>query len=104
MANTLENVSNGACTFTNADLNFPNGFNKDNCVVISFGVKNFNDGRGYSYGFSGVTSMLDQSWSTEPRKIQLGLANNFNTIKIALGNFSTSAKTKYYRIVLMRIN
>lgn len=94
----------GEVTYTNQLLDFPQGFNKDNCVILSFGGKNFNDDRGYSYKFGGETNATDLALGTEAKRIELGSRTDNKKINIMLGNISTETKTKYYIIVLMKIN
>ena len=102
-ANTLDPLK-GEVTYTSKEVDFPEGFNKDNCVVLSFGGRNFNDGRGYSYKFGGVTDATDLVLGTEAKRIELGSRSNDKKINIMVGNISTEIKTKYYKIVLMKIN
>lgn len=98
-----EDPLSGKVTYTSKEVDFPEGFNRSNCFVISLGGKSFIDNRGYGYGNSGVTSSLDIALGTEPLKVQLGTSQNPNKIRISVGNISTTElKTKYYQIVLMK--
>lgn len=101
-ANTLDPLK-GEVTYTSKEIDFPSGFDKDNCVVLSFGGKNFNDGRGYSYKFAGFTDATDLALGTEAKRVELGSRSNNEKINIMVGNISTEVKTKYYRMVLMKI-
>lgn len=102
-ANTGELSLAGKVTYTPKLIDFPVGFNKDNCVVLSFGGKNFDDARGYGYANGGVTESTDLVLGTEPKRIELGSNLDNSKIRIMVGNISTSPKTKYYKIVLMKI-
>lgn len=104
-ANTSESLENDNATFTSLALDFPKGFNKDNCVYLSFGGKFFNT-RGYSYGSPLSISNAMVSGNT-PKMISLGgnaETDNANKIVLQVGNYATSVKEFYYKIVLMRIN
>ncbi len=101
-ANTLDPLK-GEVTYTSKEIDFPQGFNKDNCIVLSLGGRNFDDGRGYSYKFSGATEATDLVLGTEAKRIELGSRSDNEKINLMVGNISTEVKTKYYRIVLMKI-
>ena len=103
-ANTSEWLANDQWNFTSKTINYPNGFNKTNCVVIGFGCtqESFYDNKGYSYGdrsggnvFSTVMALCDV-----PRNATLYA----DGIHISVGNYATSEKTFIYKIVLMKVD
>ena len=81
-ANTQENLEQDYDMQTQWQINFPSGFNKDNCVCVCFGVKGYSD-RCYAYTLG---------WNQDTTKINLEAYN-----------MATSEKTLWYRIVLMKI-
>lgn len=85
------------------DINFPSGFNKDNCVLISAG-RQYSGNYGYGYGICDFinaksTGMLT---GTAPFAVWLG-ANSGTNIRIYGYNEATSQKTLNYKLVLMKI-
>lgn len=98
-ANPDENASTGLCTYSNTDVDFPEGFTSENCVVVSIGGRSLN-GLFDSFSNGGTTCSLDMSWGTEPIKVALGINSK---IKISAGNLANEAKTRHYKIVLMKI-
>lgn len=105
-ASTTELAEKGEGKITTFDLNFPNGFNKENSILLSFGGKVLNDGRGYSDGVPVAMSNAMATGNT-PRSITLGGAPTSdiaNKIRCLVKNYSTTELTYYYRIVLMKIS
>ena len=98
-ANTQDS-SKGECTFTATTVNYPSGFTKDNCCVISLGGKGTTaSNRGYGYAVGGITDAIDLAVGTEPKRVIL----ENDCIRIQIGNLATESKDKSYRIVLMKI-
>lgn len=90
-------------TLTSWQIPFPQGLNKDNCVCISY-EGNFAPGsRGYSNG-TGFDNTLGSATGNVPRHITLGTPLDNSLINLQAGNISTSNKTFYYKIVLMKIS
>lgn len=79
-------------------VSYPNGFNIDNCVVISFGSKPDETNGVYNYGFThNETGFLAGSLS---RKVAL----YSNGINIKYFNTTNSGTKNYkFKIVLMKI-
>ena len=105
-ASTTELAEKGEGKLTTFDLNFPDGFNKENSILLSFGGKVMNDGRGYSDGVPVAMSNAMVNGNT-PRSITLGGAPTSdiaNKIRCLIKNYSTTEVTYYYRIVLMKIS
>lgn len=100
-ANTQANLDLGASQQTMINIDFPSGFNKDNCVCLAFGVKGV-ENRNYAYGYnsSGSLGMLR---GTVERTITLGALADATKIGVEAYNMATSEKTLWYRIVLMKI-
>lgn len=89
-------------TFT---INYPSGFNANNCVVVALGttVNYFNE-NGLHYGFNyGDVSFGNESVAllvgNQPKQVRL-LKNN---IELEIFNVSGNEQREYYRIVLMKI-
>lgn len=97
--NLNENAASGICTFTNVDVDFPEGFTSENCIVTSIGGRNL-AGTAYSYSIGGVTNSQDMAWGTEPIRVSLGVNSK---IKIGAGNLAENSKTRHYKVVLMKI-
>lgn len=102
-ANTQENLdfNPAKLKLTTKDLEYPKGFNKENCIVIAVGLKFYNDdSHGYSYGDTGTSGHSSEGMITGAvcRNVQLK-----DTISLKVGNMSTSSRTCYYKIVIMRI-
>lgn len=105
-ASSSENAVNYISKKTEKVIDYPKGFNKENCVVISYG-KTGTANQMRTYGW--VNNHIDAT------EMLLGLdtfyvalygeaSNSFsNKIRIIIGNLSTSPKDIQYRIVLMKI-
>lgn len=92
----IEMVSgNGTVT-----VSYPNGFTKDNCVVISYGQETVDANKGYSYGY-GTSSAhyIDGSLS---RNVRLTDTNIEVIVKNPVSE-TDGNKTYNYKIVLMKI-
>ncbi len=100
-ANSQSNLENDAEQQTILDIDFPKGFNKDNCVCIAFGMKTYAE-RNYSYGvaFSSSNRFLTGSYI---RNVILGSGDNNSKIALHVWNMATGQHTVYYRLVLMKI-
>lgn len=101
-ANTSDVASSGSQKQTQLDINFPTGFNKDNCVCISFGMKTTTD-KNYCYGIGGSNS-VNATTGGLYKDVILGSATNATKIKLQVWQLSTTQKTVYYKIVLMKIS
>lgn len=101
-ANTQSNLEQGLQKQTLKNISFPNGFNKDNCICIAFGMKIAAD-KNYSYGTS--SSISNQAVTGAfPRHAVLGSADDNNKISLQVWQSATSSKTVYYKLVLMKIS
>lgn len=99
-ANTQEGLETDSEKQTQLNINFPTGFNKDNCVVISFGTKVA--GKNYSYG---VGDKASYRWVTGSfrRNITLGASTDNSKIQLSVWQLATTQITIDYKIVLMKI-
>lgn len=79
-------------------LNYPDGFTKDNCVVISFGSY-YDVNKGYAFGFHSNSS-AGMLRGTNDRDVFL----NSSGIQIWYNNVSTSAIKLNYKIILMKVS
>lgn len=98
---TLIAASDGDSKTTTKDLTLPNGFTKDNCMVISQGIKLTASTLGFAFG----------STSTEdPFVWQKGLLpyRTFFTsdgkLRIEVDNFQTTQGKISYKILLMKVS
>lgn len=92
------NVNVNASANATVTINYPSGFNKNNCVPISLGLK-ITDNKGYNYvGYHKDSgSLLVNAYD---RKLNLLDSN----IQLIIDNDLTSAKTVYWQLVLMKIS
>lgn len=105
-ANTSENATENVCTYTNLELNYPTGFNKDNCVVISCGRQNTSN-YGYAYGWNNKIDSTSSMSGILPIRISLFGASTLqwaNKIRVQFGNLTTESHTITYKIILMKIS
>ena len=84
------------------NIDFPSGFNKDNCVCVAFGMKAYQD-KNYTYGI-GANSSNRATTGSLYRHAILGAADNNRKITLQVWQMGTSTKTVYYRLILMKIN
>lgn len=104
-ANTQENAVNGKTTKTATAIDFPSGFNADNCVIVSAGRYGTAQGM-ITYGWSDYLSSMDLFFGNVPFSISLNKTNTTafsEKIRIEAGNLTTSQQTMYFKIVLMKI-
>lgn len=103
-ANSQENIQLEEWNISAQNVNYPQGFNSSNCCVLSFeGI--YSEGietKGYCYGdLSGSNAVgLSMVLGAYPRCINL--MNDY--LRLSVGNYATSQKTFYYKIVLMKTN
>lgn len=101
--NTQGNVEKNEAMLTNWEIDFPTGFNIDNCVCIAFGMR-LAENRGFSFGISETSqrsvSMLNGSIF---KSVQLGAVTDNSKINCEAWNYNTSNSTYHYKIVLMKI-
>lgn len=101
-ANSQSNVENNLEQQTILNIDFPKGFNKDNCVCIAFGMKTYEE-KNYSYGVAFTESNRFVTGSYI-RNVVLGNTNDDNSkISLHVWNMTTAQHTVYYRLVLMKI-
>lgn len=105
-ANTSEKALDNQVTMSSRAIDYPQGFNANNSVVISFGRKD-GDNFGTSFGWTNHITSSEMLRGIVPMNVQLfgeSTTEYANKILIQMGNMSTSAKTVEYKIVLMRLN
>ena len=101
-ANPQSDFEKGLQQQTIQKINFPSGFNKDNCICIAFGMK-IDANKNYSYGTSG--SISNQAVTGAYNKlVVLGASDDATKISIQVWQAATSKRTVYYKIVLMKIS
>lgn len=79
-----------------AELNYPSGFNKDNCTILSFGGRTSTT-YGYAYGHTSNNS-AGLLFGTNDKVVFLE-----DKIRIWYNNTLTSEQVFYYKIVLMKL-
>ncbi|MCI8481712.1 MAG: hypothetical protein HFJ27_01125 [Clostridia bacterium] len=91
-------------SYNTVDLNFPAGFTKDNCVCLSVGIRiSPYDDSGYSYEAMDLNDPRTWVRNAQYRNVWLGERGNLSKIVLTIVNPITSAKTAYYKIVLMKV-
>lgn len=100
-ANSQSNLNNNIEQQTILNIDFPKGFNKDNCFCLTFGIKT-NEDKNYSYGVGDSISNRSFTGSLI-RNVILGASDDNSKIALHVWQPSTSQKTAYYRLVLMKI-
>lgn len=83
---------------------FPEGFNRENCVVVSIGGKFSKNTIGYTYGTNNNTGNSANAMAST--NVTLGLAKNTefeNKIDIGAYNPDSSSAVFNYKIILMKI-
>ena len=91
-------------SFNSVKINFPNGFNANNCIVLSWYIHRQGSSNNYGNAF-GCTSVSDsRTWlrGGYPSMITFNFQND-NKITFTLENPITSATNFDYKIVLMKI-
>lgn len=99
-ANSSGNVTNKALTYTDKNISFPSGFNKDNCIVIAFASTTNESSRGLNYGQGGAYDTVNTLIGSVPRDAIL----KSDGITLKFGNFSTSTLSINYKLYLMKIS
>ena len=102
-ANDSTGLDNNTSKLTNKAISYPTGFNKDNSVVISCGAVNkiYEGAKGYAFGDTSSSNLFSQSQLSGAVTRSVDLQPN--QILLTLGNYSTTAVTYKYKIVLMKI-
>lgn len=100
-ANSQQNFESGVKKQTLKDIDFPEGFNKDNCVCIAFGIKRFTE-KNYNYG-TGDSAPYNATTGAYDRNIVLGSSTDNSKINLSIWQLMTSSTTIYYKIVLLKI-
>ena len=100
-ANSQQNFESGVKKQTLKDIDFPEGFNKDNCVCIAFGIKRFTE-KNYNYG-TGDSASYNATTGAYDRNIVLGSSTDNSKINLSIWQLMTSSTTIYYKIVLLKI-
>ena len=81
-------------------IDFPAGFNGNNCVAISV---SFSRGdRAFSMGWNNYLDSADSLMVTLPFSLSIGNADKSDEMLLALGNMSQNQTTVNYKIVLMK--
>lgn len=92
-------------SYAGVSIDFPDGFNKDNCVVVSFGLNNYGENRGYGYGDLSVNDARSWTRNSFPSCVLLGFpVNGVMKINITIEQYMTTEKTYEYQLVLMKIS
>lgn len=100
-ANTEENLAQNYEKQTILNIDFPDGFNKDNCVCLAFGMKRFEE-KNYNYGV-GESITNRNITGAYIRYVVLGSSTDENKICLQVWQPATGVITAYYKIVLMKV-
>lgn len=98
-ANTTDNASNNKMQQTQWSIDYPAGFTKDNSILLCFGGR-FYTTKGYAFG--DVSGSGFPTVAMTNGEIPKGVTLD-NKINCEAYNFMTSARTFYYKIVLMKV-
>lgn len=101
-ANSQQNFETGTKKQTVKKINFPAGYNKDNCVCVAFGIKRFAE-KNYNYG-TGDSASYNATTGAYDRNIVLGSSTDDTKIDLSVWQLMTSSTTVYYKIVLLKIS
>lgn len=94
----LRGSTTGEPVSTTKEINFPSGFNKDNCFVTSIGTKILTTGDGFGYGSPFEYDVFCLSENLIPCYVML---TKENKIRIVVDNFQKEM-TLTYQIVLIK--
>lgn len=99
LTGTIDLVISGENTTGYKDINYPEGFNKDNCVVVACGISgNTNGNTEFAFGDSGDNA---SSYVTGAMPRMVRLREESINFQIYLG-IKASNGTRNYKIVLMK--
>lgn len=102
-ANSDENLGKEPVkvTMTSKEIDFPVGFNKDNCIPISTCFARGD--RAFSEGWNNYPDSADSLSVTLPYRLTIGSTDDIPKLILVLGNMGQSQSTVNYKIVLMKI-
>ena len=98
-ANTSDDLENGWLTNTTATISYPEGFTKDNCIVLDFSTTRDENSRGWNSGALADSSTLGIMAGAIPTNVSL----RPNEIKLQFDNYSTTTITIYYKLTLFKV-
>lgn len=101
--NSQENITSGDFQETQHVIDFPDGYNKNNCVCISFGQAMDSIKLNYCYGYGPDNDIFSIQKGSIPRSILLGQGTLNNKIMISGYNNMPSVRNFCYKVVLMKI-
>lgn len=100
LTGTINLVISNEMTTGSKDINYPSGFNKDNCVVIACGISGNTSGNTeFAFGNSGDNA---SSYVTGGMPSMVKLREEHINFQIYL-NLKATSGTRNYKIVLMKI-
>lgn len=85
---------------TSKIIDFPEGFNGNNCVAISVSFSRAD--RAFSMGWNNYLDSADSLMVTLPFSLSIGNADKSDEMLLVLGNMSQNQTTVNYKIVLMK--
>ena len=95
-------VTGESTVFTTVKIDFPEGFNKDNCVVVSTGIKRTSENNGYSFEHTSLTDPRTWLRGGIGRIVTFNYHND-GKITFSIETPFTEAYEFEYKIVLMKI-
>lgn len=98
-ANTSNDLENGWLTNTTTTISYPEGFTKDNCIVLDFSTTKNETSYGWNSGALADSSTLGIMAGAIPKNASL----RPNEIRLQFDNYSTSQITIYYKLTLFKV-
>ena len=98
-------ANNSSSEQGNININYPTGFNSNNCVVIAIGLSRKDDNTPFNYGvLSASDSAIARVAGAIGRTVQLGADNMTLRTYFYFGSPQNESVTYNYKIVLMKIS
>lgn len=101
-ANTSEQIEANIPKQSTLNIDFPDGFNKDNCVCVAIGMKVV-ESKGYCYGIGGTETVNSISGGLY-RSVIIGSGEDYSKITLHAWQMAKIQKTGYYKLVLMKVS
>lgn len=102
-ANSSQSAAEGKMTMSGKTVAFPDGFNKENTVIVAFGTIRQSDyeTKGLNYGDTSGTGLLSSGILSGAVPKRAGVYSD--GIHISIANFNTTAVNYMYKLVLMKV-
>lgn len=102
-ANSSQSAAEGKMTMSGKTVAFPDGFNKENTVIVAFGTIRQSDyeTKGLNYGDTSGTRILSSGMLSGA--VPKGAGVYSDGIHISIANFNTTSVNYMYKLVLMKV-